>query len=52
MAQRFNPQSGGAGAKVPIWGNNLLSPSVQFNGALAAEVANSGSNYVWAKVPA
>lgn len=49
---RFNPQSGAAGTKVLIWGNNLLSASVQFNGVAATDVSNSGSNYVWATVPA
>jgi hypothetical protein len=30
----------------------LLSASVEFNGAAAVEVSNSGPNYVWATVPA
>jgi len=37
---------------VLIWGNNLLSASVQFDGVAATDVSNSGSNYVWATVPA
>jgi len=51
-AKKFGPQSGPAGTRVRIWGSNLLSPSVQFNGVPAAEVAGSGPNYVWATVPA
>jgi uncharacterized repeat protein (TIGR03803 family) len=50
--QRFNPQSGALGTKVSIWGSNLLSASVRFNGTPAAEVSNSGSNYIWATLPA
>jgi hypothetical protein len=37
---------------VRIWGHNLLSAAVEFNGVAAATVSNSGSNYVWATVPA
>jgi uncharacterized repeat protein (TIGR03803 family) len=51
-AQSFSPQSGAASTKVRIWGHNLLSAAVQFNGVPAAAVSNSGPNYVWAKVPA
>jgi uncharacterized repeat protein (TIGR03803 family) len=51
-AQHFTPASGPAGTKVRIWGRNLLGASVQFNGTPAATVTNSGSNYVWATVPA
>jgi hypothetical protein len=51
-AQTFEPQSGAAGTRVRIWGHNLLSASVEFNGAAAVEVSNSGPNYVWATVPA
>jgi hypothetical protein len=50
-APRFNPRSGPPGTKVLIWGSNLLSASVQFNGIPAASGSNSGSNYVWATVP-
>jgi uncharacterized repeat protein (TIGR03803 family) len=46
------PDSGAAGMQVLLWGSNLLSASVQFNGAAATEVTNSGSNYVSATVPA
>jgi uncharacterized repeat protein (TIGR03803 family) len=49
--RRFNPQSGAVGAKVLIWGSNLLSASVRFNGRPAMAVSNSGSNYIWATVP-
>jgi hypothetical protein len=52
QAGRFNPDSGSAGTKVLIWGTNLLSASVQFNGVPAVTVSNSGPNYVWATVPA
>jgi uncharacterized repeat protein (TIGR03803 family) len=46
------PDSGPVGAKVLIWGSNLLAASsVQFNGVAATGVTNSGSNYVWAIVP-
>jgi uncharacterized repeat protein (TIGR03803 family) len=50
-AQHLHPQSGPAGTKVRIWGYNLLSASVQFNGVPAVTVSNSGPNYVWATVP-
>lgn len=50
-AQHFSPQSGAVGAKVRIWGQNLLSASVEFNGVPAASVSNAGPNYVWATVP-
>jgi hypothetical protein len=52
QAQQFNPRSGGVGTQVLIWGANLLSASVMFNGIPAASVANSGPNYVKATVPA
>jgi len=48
---KFGPQSGAPGTRVRIWGQNLLSASVAFNGVAAREVSNSGSNYVWATVP-
>jgi uncharacterized repeat protein (TIGR03803 family) len=51
-AQQFGPQSGAPGARVRIWGQNLLSASVEFNGVPATAVSNSGSNYVWATAPA
>jgi len=50
-AQYFYPQSGPVSTQVRIWGSNLLSASVQFNGVPATTVSNSGSNYVWATVP-
>lgn len=49
--QHFSPTSGAVSAQVRLWGNNLLSAAVQFNGVAAATVSNSGSNYVWATVP-
>jgi uncharacterized repeat protein (TIGR03803 family) len=51
-AAQFSPQSGAAGTPVRIWGRNLLSASVEFNGVPATNVYSSGSNYVWATVPA
>ena len=48
----LEPSSGPVGTKVLIWGRNLLSPSVSFNGVPAAAVVSSGANYVWATVPA
>src|ERR1035441_4193523 len=51
-AQNFRPASGAVGTQVRIWGSNLLSASVEFNGVAATPVSNSGSNYVWATVPA
>ena len=48
---RFNPRSGAAGTQVVIWGTNLLSASVTFNGVTATAVSNSGPNYVLATVP-
>jgi uncharacterized repeat protein (TIGR03803 family) len=50
-AQHFSPASGTVGTKVLIWGQNLLSASVGFNGAAAKGVYSSGPNYVWASVP-
>lgn len=47
----FTPKSGPVGTKVLIWGYNLLSASVQFNGVAATAVSNSGSNYISATVP-
>jgi uncharacterized repeat protein (TIGR03803 family) len=52
QARSFSPASGAAGAKVRLWGYNLLEASVQFDGVAAAAVYNSGPNYVWATVPA
>src|ERR1039458_162724 len=42
-----------AGFRTPvrIWGSDLLSAAVEFNGITAAVVSNSGPNYVWATVP-
>ncbi len=51
-AQQFGPQAGPAGTRVRIWGRNLLSATVTFNGVPAVDVSNSGPNYVWATVPA
>jgi hypothetical protein len=51
QAQHFQPRSGAVGTQVRIWGYNLLSASVEFNGVPATTVSNSGSNYVWATVP-
>ncbi len=51
LVPSFQPASGPAGTKVLLWGTNLLSPSVQFNGLAASEVVSSGPNYVWATVP-
>jgi hypothetical protein len=39
------------GTKIRIWGYNLLSASVQFNGVASTAVTNSGPNYVYATVP-
>ena len=50
-AQQFAPQSGTVGTQVQIWGYNLLSASVDFNGVPATTVSNSGANYVWSTVP-
>ncbi len=50
--REFNPKSGAVGTKVLIWGSNLLSASVTFNGIPASSVTVSGPNYVWATVPA
>ena len=50
-ARQFNPRSGAVGTEVRIWGSNLLSAAVEFNGAPATAVSNSGANYVLATVP-
>jgi hypothetical protein len=50
-ALSFNPQSGPVGTKVLVWGLDLLSASVEFKGARATEVSNSGPNYIQATVP-
>jgi uncharacterized repeat protein (TIGR03803 family) len=50
-ALRFNPSSGPVGTKVLVWGLDLLSASVEFNGTRTTEVLNSGSNYIQATVP-
>jgi hypothetical protein len=49
--QHFTPESGAPGTQVMLWGYNLLSPSVEFNGVPAAALSNSGPNYVYATVP-
>ncbi len=51
-APYFTPQSGAVGTRVLIWGRNLLSSSVQFNGVASSSVTVSGPDYVWAVVPA
>ena len=51
-SQHFEPTSGAAGTNVRIWGYNLFGAAIQFNGVPATNVYNSGSNYVWATVPA
>jgi len=51
-AATFTPLAGSAGTQVLIWGRNLFSSSVQFNGVEATAVSSSGSNYLWATVPA
>jgi uncharacterized repeat protein (TIGR03803 family) len=43
---RFNPKSGAVGTRVLLWGRDLLSATVQFNGVASATVSNSGPNYV------
>ena len=48
----FHPTSAGPGAEVLIWGSNLLSARVSFNGIPAAHVSAIGPNYVRATVPA
>ena len=48
---QFQPQSGPVGTKVRIWGADLLSASVAFNGVPTTIVSNSGPNYVFATVP-
>jgi uncharacterized repeat protein (TIGR03803 family) len=48
---RFTPRSGPVGTKVLIWGTNLLSASVSFNGVSSTAVTNGGSPYVTATVP-
>jgi len=50
-AETFTPTAGPAGTQVLIWGRNLFSSSVRFNGVEATAVSSSGSNYVWATVP-
>jgi hypothetical protein len=51
QALQFQPQSGSVGTQVRIWGYNLLSAKVTFNGLAANDVSSSGPNYVWATVP-
>jgi hypothetical protein len=51
-AMEFRPAKGAAGAQVRIWGSNLFNATVQFNGAAATTVSNSGPNYLFATVPA
>ncbi len=49
--REFTPQSGSPGTQITIWGHNLLSASVEFNGVPATAASNSGSSYVLATVP-
>jgi hypothetical protein len=51
QALKFAPQSGPAGTRVRIWGNNLLGASVEFGGVPGGKVAAAGPNYLWATVP-
>ena len=48
----FTPRSTAIGKQVRIWGYNLFSAAVRFNGTAATVVSNAGPNYVWATVPA
>ena len=50
-AQHFSPKSGPVGTQVLLWGYNLLSAAVEFNGVAATQVSNSGPNYISATVP-
>jgi uncharacterized repeat protein (TIGR03803 family) len=52
QAPSFSPASGAVGTRVLLWGYNLLTPSVTFNGVPATSTTSSGPNYVWATVPA
>ena len=51
-ARQFTPQSGSVGTQVMIYGSNLFSAAVEFNGVAATTVSNSGPNYLFATVPA
>ena len=51
-AHYLAPPQGSVGTEVRIWGDNLLSASVTFNGVAADSVYNSGPNYIYATVPA
>jgi uncharacterized repeat protein (TIGR03803 family) len=50
-ALQFSPATGTVGTQVLIWGANLLSPSVSFNGVVASQVVSRGPNYISAWVP-
>jgi len=52
VVKHFEPRSGPPGTKVLIWGDHLLGAAVRFHGVPAGSVSNSGSQYVWATVPA
>jgi uncharacterized repeat protein (TIGR03803 family) len=52
QALSFSPAQGPVGTRVRIWGYNLFYSTVQFNGTASTRVANAGSNYVYAIVPA
>lgn len=45
------PASGAPGSEVLIWGDQLLSSAVSFNGTPATPVENSGPHFVVAVVP-
>jgi uncharacterized repeat protein (TIGR03803 family) len=47
----MTPTSGPAGTVVRIWGYNLLSAAVRFNGIASTRIHGSGPNYVFATVP-
>ena len=51
-ARQFAPQSGSVGTQAMIYGSNLFSAAVEFNGVAATTVSNSGPNYLFATVPA
>jgi uncharacterized repeat protein (TIGR03803 family) len=51
QALEFQPASAAPGAEVLIWGSNLLTAQVSFNGVSAAHVSAIGPNYIRATVP-
>lgn len=50
-ARQFTPESGPVGTKVTIFGSNLLSATVKFNGVTATSVSNSGPHFLIATAP-